>query len=254
MTWINRLLCNYLPKLLLIALALGLLLLAFFSFELGLDNNTGWGPFRRSFLILGVTILVGLSANTYWDRIRIRAPRLHLAVRAFVDQQPAIDGLRRFLSTLNQRSRYLDWKAHRSMDSARMIVGTSMVILVVISVIALYVWFVSVGNWTRWPSTTSYYNMLPEAFWNGQTNLLQEPDPRLAEIANPYSAESRTGIPIITDASYYEGKYYFYWGPVPALFILVANIAGVDTVGDHVIVFVAALMVLVFSVLIIFRV
>ena len=47
--------------------------------------------------------------------------------------------------------------------------------------------------------------------------LPERPDPRLAELGNPYEYTQRKGIPYHWDASYHNGKYYLYWGPVPAL-------------------------------------
>jgi len=46
---------------------------------------------------------------------------------------------------------------------------------------------------------------------------LERPDPRLAELGDPYEYTQRKDIPYHWDASYYEGRYYLYWGPVPAL-------------------------------------
>ena len=79
-------------------------------------------------------------------------------------------------------------------------------------VILFYVWLISVGLWTRWPATTNYYDQLASAFQHGQLYLEQQPDPRLSQLSNPYDPEIRSGISTPLDISFYNGKFYLYWG------------------------------------------
>ena len=51
----------------------------------------------------------------------------------------------------------------------------------------------------------------------GQLSLLEAPPAELATLPDVYDQSQREGIDYIWDASYYNGKYYLYWGPVPAL-------------------------------------
>ena len=111
----------------------------------------------------------------------------------------------------------------------------------------LFVWFISVGYWSNWPPTSFYYDMLADAFLQGRSDLLIEPDPRLAKLENPYSLDSREGIPFLTDASYFNGKYFLYWGPVPAAILAGLRLVGADRLGDEPVVFAAANVVFVFS-------
>lgn len=60
--------------------------------------------------------------------------------------------------------------------------------------------------------------MLGEAFMKGQTHLLLAPNPKLATLADPYKVEYLE-YRDIHDVSYYNGKYYLYFGPVPALLV-----------------------------------
>jgi hypothetical protein len=100
-----------------------------------------------------------------------------------------------------------------------------------------YVWLVSVGRWTDWPSTTDYYEMLANAFHNGQTHLMIDPDPRLLELPDPYDYEARGDIPIPWDAVLYEGKFYLYWGPAPGVILAGLRMFIPVEIGDEYLVF-----------------
>ena len=65
------------------------------------------------------------------------------------------------------------------------------------------------------------------ALSNGKIFLEENPSERLTELENPYDATQRNsnylqrGSDYIWDASYYKGKYYSYFGILPALILLV---------------------------------
>lgn len=64
------------------------------------------------------------------------------------------------------------------------------------------------------------YGDLTAAFLQGQVSLLVPPDPKLALSSDPYDPDKRLpGTEIAWDYSYYHGKYYLYFGPVPALIL-----------------------------------
>jgi hypothetical protein len=112
--------------------------------------------------------------------------------------------------------------------------------IAVVFVTALYVWFVSVGFWINWPKTTNYYDMLATSFQHGQLSLQIKPDVALLSLPDPYSVDARKarpGIPYIFDGSLYNGKFYLYWGPVPALFLAVVKFLIPGEIGDQYIVF-----------------
>jgi len=74
-------------------------------------------------------------------------------------------------------------------------------------------------------TTTHYYADLAEAFRNGELHLSAEPDPRLLSLENPYNLPARiemtkSGVDIPVDLALYDGKFYMYWGPVPALLLI----------------------------------
>jgi hypothetical protein len=109
--------------------------------------------------------------------------------------------------------------------------------VVVLSVILIYVWCISVGLWTRWPESTSYYDMLATSFSHGHIALEVEPDPTLIALEKPYEPGNREGIPVLWDASYYQGKYYFYWGPAPAFPLALIKPIYSKVVGDNILTF-----------------
>jgi hypothetical protein len=107
----------------------------------------------------------------------------------------------------------------------------------ILLVLAAYVWFVSTGTWTRWPTASTYYNQLASAFAQGHLWLDLKPNPEVLALANPYDPEMRTGVTYLSDASLYQGKYYLYFGPVPALLVLPVKALFASVVPDQYLVF-----------------
>ncbi len=87
-------------------------------------------------------------------------------------------------------------------------------------IIGYGVWFISDGRFPDFHYLENYYVDLSQALLKGQVALLQQPDPRLALLADTHDAPA-TRIPYLWDMSYYHGKYYLYWGPAPALFYVI---------------------------------
>ena len=66
----------------------------------------------------------------------------------------------------------------------------------------------------------SYYNLLAQAFCAGQLNLKIEAPPGLVRLADPYDpAINAACLENVNDLSYYRGKFYLYFGVVPALLL-----------------------------------
>lgn len=82
------------------------------------------------------------------------------------------------------------------------------------------VWFVSYGEFPEFNPLYNHFSELGQAFLKGQVYLLQEPSPELRNLADPHDAVG-SDIPFLWDASYYQGKYYVYWGPVPATYYMI---------------------------------
>lgn len=114
----------------------------------------------------------------------------------------------------------------------------------VLGIILFYAWLASAGNGSH-PGTTTYYHAyLAEAFLHGNLHLFQQPDPSLLAVDNPYSLPARMevekiGVMTPVDFSLYEGKFYLYWGPVPALLLAVIQFfSPQQVIGDFVLAFV----------------
>ena len=68
------------------------------------------------------------------------------------------------------------------------------------------------------------YQLLADAFLKGQLYLDMPVDPRLAAMENPYDAQERDKLNLDEnsggwDHAFYKGRYYVYFGAVPALII-----------------------------------
>jgi hypothetical protein len=81
--------------------------------------------------------------------------------------------------------------------------------------------------WTVWSSGSpitfnqdrrDYYNLLSDGFLSGHLHLRVAPDPGLLALPNPYDPAASLDLRI-QDLSLYDGKYYLYWGPSPALLL-----------------------------------
>lgn len=118
--------------------------------------------------------------------------------------------------------------------------GPPWLAVVVLATWIIYYWFGSAGGNASWPVWGSYLDLQAEGFRAGHTYVPIAPPPELINAADPYD---RVNIRYwALDLSYYRGRYYTYWGPVPALFqALIKALMGIDRViGDQYIGFVSA--------------
>ena len=238
--------------------------------DLGIDKDAAWGPRRTSLCVFGLVVLL-VAQHAALARIAASAWRFiarTLALpRLFADLARLLPFLEPLRTRLAQASRKIGLLAPTAvgagLDSAegrppeqvnqvpRLGPWKSLSVLTLVLMIALvYVWFVSAGFWLRWPSGTSYYDLLAEGFVHGRTSLMIEPDPRLVELDSPYSLTDRQGIPTLWDASYFNGKNFLYWGLVPALLLTLPKLASGIEIADLAVVFAATFAILVFSSLI----
>jgi hypothetical protein len=133
--------------------------------------------------------------------------------------------------------------AHRWITLALLLLGIELV----------YVFIVSAGKYVDWPTYNLNYDMQAEGFRKGHLYLPLEPPPELLEKENPLDpANSHLWF---ADLSFYKGKYYNYWGPLPALVLAaykaVMNVA--SPVGDQYPVFILYSIYLVAGALLIDR-
>jgi hypothetical protein len=64
-----------------------------------------------------------------------------------------------------------------------------------------------------------HYEYLADGFLNGHSYLSVDPAPELTRLADPYDPAANEAYRL-WDASLYHGKYYMYYGPVPALVLM----------------------------------
>jgi hypothetical protein len=86
-----------------------------------------------------------------------------------------------------------------------------------VAVEVVYVFFVSAGRMTGWPTYLTFLDDQAEGFRAGHLHFAIEPPAALLAKANPFDPAWK---PLwYWDASLYKGHYYLYWGPVPALLL-----------------------------------
>jgi hypothetical protein len=86
----------------------------------------------------------------------------------------------------------------------------------VVLVAGAYLWtFLSEGCEHPSESPSGYYGLLTDALVSGHFSLKVEPDPRLAELSDPWA--NYQGIPRMHDATYFHGRYYLYFGVAPVV-------------------------------------
>ncbi len=184
--------------------------LALFANLLGIDANADWGMGRIAMLALGALTLL---VSTFYFQI--------LLIKQKIEQN--LGG--KILANI----------------------ATSITMLFVIVV---YVGIFTVGKFTEWRRTPNYYDLLANAFRNGQLYLEVKPDPALLALTDPYEPAARSGINWILDATLYHGKYYLYFGPTPSLVAAIIKLFFPVKIEDGTILFAFITGAFIFQVLI----
>ena len=116
--------------------------------------------------------------------------------------------------------------------------GTRFAVLGFLLVSAAHYFFLSAcGVWPL-PNYSAYTNRQAEAFSRGQIHLVLRPAPGLVALADPYDPDAnrpyRRGVGV-HDTVLFDGKYYLYWGPVPALLLTAVKplVGPMTVVGDE---------------------
>jgi hypothetical protein len=130
-----------------------------------------------------------------------------------------------------------------------------------LAIMTAYAWLITAGRMTSCPSGdglpyrnhpgpyVDLYSMLGDSFLRGHTYLQIEPEPGLLALPNPY--DPVLGKLYLNDLSFYQGKYYAYYGPVPGVLTVPVTWAGCGRVRDWHLVFAFLSGGLVFSTLLI---
>jgi len=203
-------------RLLSISLLSGLAVIGFVLFDelLNLDHDPGWGEGCIFILIFGVFIsLCSLYYFRDTERLRSLSRKIQLLI-----------------SRISKHN--IDPVSRKPVQNYLFVIPS------LFTVILFYALLVSSGNGDQRGTTTYYYANLADAFLNGNLHLPIQPPPSLLAAANPYDLSARVGIEIPVDLSLYKGKFYMYWGPVPALILAVIHPLFPQPIGDFFLAFV----------------
>ena len=95
--------------------------------------------------------------------------------------------------------------------------------LAMLVVVTAYTFFTSQATmeFRRISWEQSYYASLTESMRYGHVSLMQSPDPRLAQMKNPYDYNARgaEGVDFSWDLSFFRGKYYLYFTVLPVFLV-----------------------------------
>lgn len=218
---------------LLFLFGLSLILFGVFAHQLGFDPDPGIGGRRMIILMAGISVILSAA---YSERIESLAQRFYLNYTAL--RGNIYDRLR-----IPDRLRY----GFTPIARKRIAYGTA--ILACAAAIALQAWFGSAGTWNTWKTYSYYYDQLANAFLKGQTWLETPVNALLLKLPNPYDPAARGNLRFLWDASLYEGKYYLYWGPLPAVVIMVIKLIHPMAIGDNLVVFAGVALTTVFQTL-----
>lgn len=182
-------------RILVILAGLGFVAVSLFAFQLGLDNDPGWGKSRS--IILAIGLVTALFGTSFW-------------FMQYLYKLPLVRGLSLLFEPEDEDN---------EKTSERKIGIISDIILAILFILAVcyYGWVITFGKFDRFPPGRDYYGLLAQAFQQGQVHLPVEPNPALLQLENPYDYQQRKDIPHLWDTTLYNGKYYLYWGPVPAV-------------------------------------
>jgi len=182
------------------------ILIAVFSVQLKIDNDAGWGTGRIMLAASGVLfITMGWISSRFSSNIKS-------LIRSFLSLNSNIKG--------------------------RVYLTAAFFISVTVY------FFYALPQFQNEDSYFDYYGRLATAFRHGQVSLLEEPPQSLLSLSNPYDYQLRyeTGVvnEIPIDVSLYNGKYYFYWGPAPSLFLVMFSDQQIAQIKDKHISFIFA--------------
>lgn len=214
--------------------------LAVFAYPLGLDNNPEWGRGRMVMAALGGLCWLGLVY--LWGNRRLSAAWFKIKTGRrgqllnWLHSYPWIGAAARFFGRIGRN--FIQWPLVRAFDqAAKQAAGFWGGLGAALAVLILW-WGITSGTMTGLPPYSAYIDHLADAFLAGQLALLEQPPPELLALDNPYDYRNREGLDYLWDASLYNGKYYYYWGPVPGLAAAAAKLLGAGTVDDQMLVFV----------------
>lgn len=136
---------------------------------------------------------------------------------------------------------------HNNMEKAKQHQFSFYGLVGFLSVLVVYVFFISAGTWSNWLATSTVYDQIATSLSHGKLSLGVDPSPALLALPNPYDPTERAGISYPQDISLYKGKFYYYFGLTPALILLILKSFITGVIGDQYLVFAFAPGALVFQ-------
>lgn len=195
---------------------------AIFANLLGIDNDAGWGGGRILLLKTGIALLtLGILLHFFQGPIQRLRTRAAECANAF------------------------------GRERALRFVFAAMTLLTA----AAYIWFLRIEE-RDVSRAYNFYGELARGFKRGNLYLPETPSPALLALSNPYdyALRKQAGVEDFPwDASLYNGRFYFYWGPSPALFLLPFNDDTLSRIEDYHLALVFAFGLFVYSALIVAR-
>ncbi len=222
------------------------LVVALFAFQFGLDNNIALGTMRKILAVFGGFLIVSPLLVLFINRVIFRTPFFialkEKSTRQTRDEKPSASDKKESIKVSGIKSFFTTKPVFWSL------MGVMIVVLI-------SVWYMTNGTMIHFKYYSNYYDLQADGFLAGKTSLLIEPAKELSTLSDPYDWKSRTGIHFVWDASYYQGKYYIYWGPVPAALAALVKLIKPGVIEDQYLLlfFVCGLSVIFASLLIFIR-
>jgi hypothetical protein len=196
---------NNINPLIFIIIGLAIMVTAFFADKLGLDPSPGWGKMRIALLIFGlILVFCAMLLWRYMGEMLIVAYR----IQSYVENHPIVASVRKNQGLIHLSGLFKKY-------------WFTLPILILVTLV--YIWFISSGTWFSWVSPTHYYADLARGFLNGHLYLPIKVNPSLLTSPDPWKPLPSGKSQGPTDFTYFQGKYYLYWGPVPAIILLLIH-------------------------------
>ena len=121
-----------------------------------------------------------------------------------------------FIYIIRPGSEFYKYKLNLKSIRQKTTVSAIIVVQIILMICLAHINPMYVYNTVSWQSQ---YIELTDAIMDGHFYINEEPDTKLAELDNPYDPSEREaeGVSVKWDHAYYDGKYYVYFGIVPAL-------------------------------------
>ncbi|RPI80327.1 MAG: hypothetical protein EHM41_22945 [Chloroflexi bacterium] len=196
-------------------LGIALISVGLFAYQLRIDHNPEFGPKRILMIAAGAICILWSISEVLERRLLRRESQKETASLPVEHRYLAAANAHGAATRMLKQSRVAHWLR-------RYQVGILTLTACLLS-LTVFLFVFSSGKLGEWPDGTKYYHFLAIAFRQGQVHLPVEPTPELLASPFPYDYSMRGDIPLLWDASFYEGKYYLYWGPTPALAVILVE-------------------------------